>query len=416
MEFLEIEKMGSQGEGVALLNDELIYVPFTLVGEKISAEVTKNRARIIENISTSKERIAPICKHYTICGGCNLQHWQAQKVLEFKSDLISSALNRAQEAILQSAKPPIVTVTPAYGAGRRRAKFTAKRQDGRIIFGFMGAKSNELVEIEDCPILTPDLRAKIPALKELCRTLIVGREELTLNITDCLSGIDVDIHGLKPIEKWARMDLERLARAASTAGIARLTLDTHDCYVLRLPVVKMGGAIVELPPSAFLQASEECETILGDLVTKWAKGSKRFVDLFCGIGTFALRLKALGEVKAYEVHGPSVFALNKAAKTLAGGHSLSAFSRDLFNVPVAPLEFKGVDCVVIDPPRAGAQAQVKQLVKAKIAKIIYISCDPISFARDAKLLVDGGYKLREIHGFDQFEHSAHVELAARFER
>ncbi len=409
---LEISHLGNQGEGVALGDDGPIYVPYTLAGETIDAEIIKNRGKLIDVITKSSDRTTPECQYYGVCGGCNLQHQSDAKTLEFKQNLILSALERAELSAESGLKSNIAPTIAAYGNGRRRAKFSAKREGAKIILGFMGAKSHDLIDIDDCLILTPNLRAFIPRLRELCRTLIVGREEVAINITDSLTGIDVDIHGLKPIEKWHRPDLEKLARAASLANIARLTLDTHNAYMQTPPIVKIGGANVEIPPASFLQASQECEDLMGDLVVKWAKGSKRFVDLFCGIGTFALRLKALGEVKAYEVHTPSVFALNRAAKTLAGGHTLTAFSRDLFNVPVAPLELKGIDCVVLDPPRAGAEAQIKQLAKTKIPKIIYVSCDPISFARDTKLLIASGYRLKEVHGFDQFHYSPHVELAA----
>lgn len=409
MTVLQISHLGSQGEGVALVDDNPIYIPYTLAGEKVAAEIVKNRGKLVEILIESPNRIAPECQYYGVCGGCNLQHQKESETLNFKQTLIDGAVNRAEIA---NEKTQIVKTIAAYGNGRRRAKFSAKRDGNKIILGFMGAKSHDLIDIDDCPILSPNLREFMPRLRELCRTLIVGREELAVSVCDSLSGIDVDIHGLKPIEKWARADLEKLARAADNAKIARLTLETHNAFMQTPPIVKIGGALVEIPANSFLQASQECENLMGDLVLKWAKGSKRFVDLFCGIGTFALRLKSLGEVKAYEVHRPSVAALNKAAKTLAGGHTLTAFSRDLFNVPVAPLELKGIDCVVLDPPRAGAEVQVKQLAKAKIPKIIYVSCDPISFARDTKLLIDVGYKLKEVHGFDQFRFSPHVELAA----
>ena len=218
--------------------------------------------------------------------------------MAWKHALIEGALARAGLIDVQTPPNILVQTISAFGIGRRRAKFTAKRLNNKIIFGFMGAKTNDLIDIVSCPILTQNLSAAIPNLRELCRTLIMGREELSLNVTDSINGIDLDINGLKPIEKWARADLEKLARAAVSANIARLTLDTHNAYMVTPPIVKIAGALVELPPASFLQASEECEYLMGNLVMKWAKGSKRFVDLFCGLGTFALRLKAFRRSKS----------------------------------------------------------------------------------------------------------------------
>lgn len=408
---LDMEKMAALGEAVTMIDNSPIYVPFSLGGEKVTAEVSGSRGKLLEVLTPSPDRIEPICPHFTICGGCSLQHWNEAKVLEWKAGLINKTLEKA------GISGVLAEVKPAWGEGRRRAKFSARRVDGQIQFGFMGQKSNDIIDIQTCPILTPNLQAALPKLRELSRSLVQGREELSLSVTDSDNGLDVDINGLKPINKFARQDLEKLAKISAIAGLSRLTLQTENAYVQTTPYVKMGDAIVELPPNAFLQACKNCENLLGDLVVIWAKGKKRISDLFCGIGTFALRLKLKAEITAYEVHQPSIVALNQAAKKMAGGHNLAGHTRDLFRVPVSPLELKNIDLVVLDPARQGAEAQCKQLVRTqKLNHIIYVSCDPQSFARDAKILVDGGYTLKEIQGFDQFRFSPHVELAARFER
>lgn len=409
---LTMQNMASLGEAIETSGENPIYVRFALPNEKVKVEVAAGRGNLLEVIAPSPDRIAPICPHFAVCGGCALQHWAEPKVLEWKADLITRALSRAEIAIPKAS----VSVNAAWGSGRRRAKFTARRENGQVLLGFMGQKSNSLVDIQACAILTPNLQTALPKLRDLAKALIAEAHELTLNITDSASGLDVDIVGLKQIEKYGRQELEKLARVSETAGLARLTLAGHNAFVQAAPYVIIGDVLVDIPANSFLQASENCEGQLAEMVTKWAKGKKRIADLFCGIGTFALRLKKTAEVTAYEMHQESVFALNVAAKKAAGGHTLKAFSRDLFRVPVAPLELKNIDMVVLNPARQGAEAQCKQLVRAKTNEIAYISCDPTSFARDAKILIDGGFELKEIHGFDQFRFSPHVELAARFMR
>jgi 23S rRNA (uracil1939-C5)-methyltransferase len=409
---IKMDKIASQGEAMTIRNDLPFYVRFALPDEQVRVEIVAGRGNLLEVITPSPDRITPICPHFTVCGGCALQHWSEFKVMEWKADLITRALVRAQITAPEGG----VKVRPSWGNGRRRAKFTAKRENGQIVFGFMGQKSNALIDINTCPILTSNLQAALPKLRDLARSLIGDNQELNFNVTDTASGLDVDIGGLKPIEKYGRQELEKLARVAQIAGLARLTLAGQNAFVAATPFVKIAELPVEIPPNSFLQATEECENRLAELVVSWAKGKKRIVDLFCGIGTFGLRLKKNAEVTAYEMHQESIFALNSAAKKAAGGHTLRAFSRDLFRVPVAPLELKNIDMVVLNPARQGAEAQCMQLVRAKTKTIAYVSCDPTSFARDAKILTDGGYVLKEIHGFDQFRFSPHVELAAKFER
>jgi 23S rRNA (uracil1939-C5)-methyltransferase len=405
---LQIDRIGHEGDGIAFDGDNTIYVPYTLAGETIDAEVSGNRAIATEIKTLSPQRIEPICPKFKICGGCALQHWQEENVLQWKGEQIDGALSRA------GINTAPVEVIAAFQSGRRRAKFSAKRNKGELQFGFVGARSHDIIAIDACPILTPNLSNYINKIRELVRTLTQANEELTVQVTDCENGIDVDICGLKHISKYNRGELETLARAAEVAGIARLTLDGDDAYFRAHPFVKMGNAVIELPAGAFLQATETCENLIAQTMIKWAKGAKKAVDLFCGIGTFSVRLKELAQTNAYEIHQPSIIALNRAAKALAGGRTLTGISRDLFRVPVSPLELKNIDLAVLDPARAGAEAQIKQLVRTKIPKIIYISCEATSFARDAKILIDAGYKLKEIKGFDQFRFSTHVEMMGLF--
>lgn len=405
---LKIDRIGHEGDGIAFDNDAIIYTSYVLAGEEVDVEIVGNRGRVIEITKPSEDRIAPICPKFTICGGCSLQHWKQDEVLKWKALAISGALNRV------GIECDEISVEPAYETGRRRAKFTAKRQNGELLFGFVGARTNDIIAIENCPILTTKLNLNIAKIRELIRSLTQGNEELGVLVTDCDNGIDVEITGIKALAKFNRGELEKLARAAEIAGVTRLTINGDDAFFRAAPIVKLGKALVEIPAGAFLQATQICEQKISEVILKWGKGAKRAIDLFAGVGTFSFTLKELCETNAYEIHTPSIFSLNKAAKAIAGGHTLKGFSRDLFRVPVSMLEFKNIDLVVLDPARAGAEAQVKQLIRTKIKKIIYVSCEASSFARDAKILIDGGYKLKEVKGFDQFQFSPHVEMMGLF--
>lgn len=423
-EIVEILKIGHEGDGIAEIDGEAVYIPFTLAGEKVRIERNGNKGTLLELIEAEAERVAPICPHFTKCGGCKFQHMPQDLIAEWKSEKISSALKS------HSINPPQrlagegghtqnggggILVTPAFIGGRRRAKFNAKRA-GQLQFGFMAAASNEIIEIDACPILSPALSASIPKLRELVRSLTQGNENIGVQVTLSDTGLDIDLSGFKAISKFNRGELENLARACQAAEIARLTINGEEAFMNNAPILRMGNAIVNLPANAFLQATSDCENKLGDTIMEWLNKAKRAIDLFSGIGTFSFRLKEKCETTSYEMNQEAIFALNSSAKALAGGHTLKGFSRDLFRVPVSPLEMKNIDVIVLDPARAGAEAQVKQIVRGKVAKIIYVSCEPTSFARDARILIDGGYKLKQLRGFDQFQFSTHVEVVGLFEK
>ncbi len=407
---VEILKIGHEGDGIAEINGETIYVAFTLPGEKVRVDIKGNRGQLNEILTPSPDRVQPICTYFTKCGGCKFQHMKAADIANWKSEKIANALKS------NAIDFDINGVSSAYATGRRRAKFNAKRINGQLQFGFMAAASNDIIEIENCPILSPILSLAIPKIRELARTLIQGNESVGVQATLTDTGLDIDVAGLKAISKFNRNELEALAKACQNAQIARLTINGEEAFMANAPILRMGAAIVNVPPNAFLQATKDCELQIGDKIMEWLGKAKRAIDLFAGIGTFSFRLKEKCETNSYEMNQEAIFALNTAAKGLAGGHTLKGFSRDLFRVPVSPLEMKNIDIIVLDPARAGAEAQVKQIVRGKVAKIIYVSCEPTSFARDAKLLIDGGYKLKKLNGFDQFQYSAHVELIGLFEK
>ena len=409
-ETLHIAHIGARGDGVSRDHDRAVHVPFTLPGETILANQRGDRASLVELLTPSLERATPVCGHFGVCGGCALQHWDQAPYLAWKADLVTRALAR------QNIEVDIGPTEPAWGRGRRRASFHGKHTPQGFVFGFTQAKSHQIEPIAACPVLTPGLNAALGRLSTLAEALAPKQETIDLVVTETPVGLDVDVRQAGHLESFVKKGLERLASLAQAADIARLTLHGQTALSRNTPQVKMGNAIVDLPSGAFLQATRTGEEALAARVLSWTQGRKHVADLFCGVGTFALRLKETALVRAIEADPLAVAAMKKAADGLAGGKTLVAETRDLFRAPLAPLEMKGLDAIVFDPPRAGAQAQSEQIARSKIDLVVAISCDPTSFARDARILIDGGYKLAQIETFDQFRFTPHVEIAAKFVR
>lgn len=407
---LTIDHIGSKGDGVSRDDERAVHVPFTLPGEVVEVVQRGDKARLVSVTTPSPQRISPICPHFGVCGGCALQHWDESHMLAWKGELVSRAL--ARKGIDIDVGPAIA----AWGSGRRRASFHAKHGPKGFEFGFAEAKSHNIVNIVECPVLTPSLQIAIPSLRALAEGLAPKGETIDLAVTETPTGLDVDVRGAGNIDRFERRGLERLGQLAQTAQIGRLTLHGHTAVSRISPRVKMGTAIVAVPAGAFLQATRAGEEALVAKVLDWTKGAKHVADLFAGLGTFALRLKETAQVTAIESDPAAVAAMKAAADALAGGKTLTAIARDLYRAPYTPHEMKGIDAIVFDPPRAGAEAQALQIARSKIANVVAISCDPATFARDAAILIEGGYKLADIVAFDQFRFTSHVEIAAHFVR
>ncbi|HEY8594511.1 MAG TPA: RNA methyltransferase [Devosiaceae bacterium] len=388
--------MGHRGEGLARVGDKPVYVPFTLPGERARIRYSGQHGRLLGVETTSPERIDPICPHFGQCGGCQLQHWAPDAYAEFKRGLVESALLRAG---LDAQVEPMVD---ARGAGRRRATLHVR---GKSV-GFNAPRSHRVHEIDRCPILVPGL-AGAPAI---ARAIAKAAGDCDIAFTETLFGIDAAISGAQ------RDDLLKLGRIAAEFDLARLSLDGEEVLVPRPPEIMVGKARVRLPPGAFLQATAEAETILAELVTKAVDGALRVADLFCGIGTFALRLAEKAQVLASDADKRAVLALNSAAQHTQGLKTVRADTRDLFHEPVSARELSGYEAVVMDPPRAGAAAQSRELAQSDVPLVVSVSCDPASFARDARILADGGYRLDPVVPVDQFAYSAHVEVVGIFRR
>ncbi len=396
---IEISGMGRRGEGIA--DGGSMFVPYALPGETVRAEVDGARARIVAIETASPDRVAPFCKFFTRCGGCQLQHWREEPYRQWKRGLVVTALkNRGLDV-------PVAELIDAHGDGRRRVSLHVRRKDGRVLAGFMAARSHDLLDIDRCPILVPGLQGAMDIARAIGGRL--GDCDVALTATG--TGIDGSV---KVDRELAARSLQGLAQA--DFGLARLTVNGDVLAIRATPVVTMGRAKVALPPVSFLQATAAGEAALARLVIAAAGKARKIADLFCGAGPFALRLAETAQVTAFDSDRPAIAALDRARRETSGLKPVSATARDLFREPLVASELKDFDAVVLDPPRAGAEAQARQLAKSAVKTVVAVSCDPASFARDAEILVRGGYRLGAVTPVDQFKWSSHVETVAVFQR
>nr|WP_237684864.1 class I SAM-dependent RNA methyltransferase [Szabonella alba] len=402
---MTVERLGHKGDAIAQGPEGPLFAGSFLPGEEIEGRAEGNRLEEARIVTPSPERVKPPCPHARSCGGCLLQHARDGFVADWKTDVVRSALTgQGIEAEIR----PILTSPPRT---RRRATLAGRRTKGGALLGFHGCASGTLVAVPDCHLLHPDLMAAFPALEALVLAGGSRKTELALTVTRSLAGPDVSVTGGKPLDGELRMDLARLAEAH---GLARLTWDNEAVALRTAPMQQMGRARVAPPPGAFLQATEHGESVLLDHIREAVGDAARIVDLFAGSGTFTLPLAERAEVAAYEGEAAMIAALDRGWRQAEGLKRVTAETRDLFRRPLEPEEFKGVGAVVIDPPRAGAEAQTRTLAASRVPVIAAVSCNPVTFARDARILLSGGYRLDWVRPVDQFRWSAHVELAARF--
>jgi 23S rRNA (uracil1939-C5)-methyltransferase len=410
-EQLTIARLGHRGDGIADTNVGPVFVAYTLPGETVTVErVTghADRRHLIHVDKPSHERETPICKHFGLCGGCAMQHWSLAEYHLWKRSLVVEALEHA------GLIAPVETLIDAHGQGRRRAVLHARRGAHDMLeVGFTAPRAHHIIAIDRCPILAPGLDGAIQAAWALAEILKLSNKPLDIHVTATDSGIDMDVRGSGPLSSSR---ITALAKFTQAHKLARLTRHGELVAQGAQPLLKVGRAHVSLPPGAFLQATAEGEAALARLVIGDVAAAKRVADLFAGIGTFALRLAERAHVSAADNEASAIKALERAAATTAGLKPVEAQTRDLFRRPFMAAELKAYDAVVFDPPRQGAEAQAHELAKSKVPVVVAVSCDAATFARDARILVDGGYKLARLTPVDQFRYSAHVELVAKFER
>jgi 23S rRNA (uracil1939-C5)-methyltransferase len=402
---LTIDRLGHLGDGVAQGPDGAVFVPQTLPGEVVAGDLAGDYLTDTRIVTPSPVRVRPPCAHARTCGGCLMQHASDGFVADWKLGIVKGALAG------QGIEAPLRAILTSPPQSRRRAVLAARRTKAGGLIGFHARASDMLVAVPQCRLLHPGIMATFPALEALVRLGGSRSADLALMVTHSQAGPDVVVTGGKPADAALRLDLARLAEAH---GIARLTWEDEVIALRTAPVQRFDRALVTPPPGAFLQATEHGEAALLAAVTEAVGPARRIADLFAGVGTFALPLAAKAEVHAVEGDAAMTAALEKGWRQADGLKRVTVAVRDLFRRPLEPDELKSFDAVVIDPPRAGAEVQTAALAVSGVPVIAAVSCNPVTFARDAKVLIAAGYTLDWIQVVDQFRWSAHVELAARF--
>lgn len=408
---LTISWLGHRGDGIADTPSGPIYVAYSLPGEAVTVEALPghpDRAQLLSVETASAERVVPICPHFGVCGGCALQHWALPQQHDWKRQLVINALSRAE------IKADVGATIDAHGDGRRRATLHIRRGNNDILeVGFAAPRAHHIVPIDRCPILAPAMKGTIEIAWDIAAALKLGKKPLDIQVTATDSGLDVDVRGSGPLsaERSAA-----LAQLAAKRRLARLTRHGELVAQNSAPQIAIGRAKVAIPPGTFLQATAAGEAVLARLVMDYAGKAKSVADLFAGIGPFALRFAETAPVTTADSDAAAMVALKRAAATTSGLKPVETMTRDLFRQPLVASELKSFTAAVFDPPRQGAEAQARELSKSAIPVVVAVSCDAASFARDARILVDGGYRLTAVTPVDQFRYSPHVEIVAQFLR
>jgi 23S rRNA (uracil1939-C5)-methyltransferase len=408
VERLVVAGLGQRGDGIAETPDGPIYIAGTLPGETVEVEAVPgqpSRRHLLSVEKSSAQRIEPVCRHFGVCGGCALQHLNAEAYRTWKRNLVVTALSQA------GIEAPVAGLIDAHGDGRRRVVFHARRGGHDVLeVGFSAARAHHLVAIDYCPVLAKSMDGALKAVWAIAEVLEASRKPLDIQVTATDQGLDVDIRGSGLL---TASTTTALARVAERQNVARLTRHGELIAQAQAPSVRTGTASVLLPPGAFLQATAQGEAVLSRLVVEFCTGTNRIADLFAGVGPFALRLAVQARVFAVDLDGAAIAALNHAAATTAGLKPIEVERRDLFKMPLTPAELNRFDAVVFDPPRQGAQAQSREIAASRVPIVVAVSCNPGTFARDMRHLINGGYRLLSVIPVDQFRYSAHVEIVGR---
>ena len=407
-EQVTIMRLGAKADGIADSASGPVFVPQTLPGETVTIERDGPRARLLHVDVSSVDRETPFCPYFAECGGCATQHMRHGFYQDWKRSTLAHTLRQAR------IEAPLDSLIDAHGDGRRRITLHVRFPDRAMHVGYMAARSHHVVEIQFCPIAEPALKHRAPVVaRAIGEHLRAARKPLDIQITAVETGLDVDVRGHGPMKDKDRLGLVDLAAGLD---LARLSLHGDVLVERRPPAIVMGKASVVPPAGSFLQATRLGEETLAGLVTEACRGAKRVADLFSGVGPFALRLAERSEVHAVETEKGAIAALDRAARNTPGLRRVTSETRDLFRRPLLTPELNGFDAVVIDPPRAGAEAQAKQLALSKVPLVVSVSCDAATFARDAAILIGAGYRLERVTPVDQFKHSPHLEVVGILRR
>lgn len=406
MSLWRVERLGRRGDGVAVeAGGARALAPLTLPGEVIEGEAVPGAgglARIAQPriVTPSPQRVAAACRHFRACGGCSLMHGSDDFVAGWKAGVVEQAL--AAQGI--AARVEGIATSPP--RSRRRAVLAGRRLKSGPVVGFHARASGQLVPIADCHVLRPAILAALPSLRELTGLMAARGQEIGIAVTETETGLDIALRGGKAVDAALTA---QLAALAARADWARLTWEGEG-LTRRSPVLSLGRARVVPPPGAFLQATAEGEAALRAVVLDGVAGARRVADLYCGIGTFALPMAAQSEVHGVEGLAPALAALDAGWRGAPGLQRLTTEARDLARRPLLADELARFDAVVVDPPRAGAEAQAHALAQSPVLRIVWVSCDPVPFARDMRILTAAGWRLEGLRVVDQFRWSPHVEM------
>lgn len=400
-----IKQLSIQGDGITDGPDGPLYIPFTLTGELVEGDMVGNRIPKPRIVDPSSDRVKAPCPHFKSCGGCAMQHASDDYLAKWKTDVVRNALS-AQD--LTADFRPIIT-SPAQS--RRRATFAAQRTKKGVLIGFHGRASDTVVAIPSCKLLRPDILTTMPALEALTKIGASRKAGISISVNQSIAGADVSVNDAKEADGQMMVELGSLLEKFK---LSRLSWNGEVVAMRAAPVQTFEGISVSPPVGAFLQATEDGQIALTNAVLEALGDAKHVVDLFAGCGTFSLPIAKRAQVLAVEGDAPLLDALDVAWRNGAGLRTVETLKRDLFLNPMLAEDLKKVEAVVIDPPRAGAKAQCEALIEADIPRIAFVSCNPVTFARDAKILVNAGYTIDWVQVVDQFRWSSHVELVAQF--
>ena len=413
-ETVTIEKLGAQGDGIASNAGGPVYVPFSLPGETVAIARVKSQGTIMSITTPSPDRQEPPCRHFGpdglngTCGGCTLQHLADAPYRAFKRQLVIDALKS------KGLTPAVGEIVPARPGERRRVVFAARKTEKDMLIGFNQAESHHIVAIEECPISSAGIIARLPAIRAIAASLATNAEPFRISVLETLSGLDISVDEVKKLSDPQRR--KAVETVLSLRGIARVSLNGEILIEPSKPLVDFGGIQVSPPPGGFTQATKPAEQAMAELVLAHVGKAKRIADLFAGAGTFSLQLARIGRVHAVEAEAKALAALDHAARNTQGLKPVSVEKRDLFRRPLMTQEFKPFDAVVFDPPRAGAEFQCKELARSGVKKIAAVSCNPLTLARDLAILVESGYRITGVTPIDQFLWTSHVEVVATLEK
>jgi 23S rRNA (uracil1939-C5)-methyltransferase len=400
---IEIDGLGAQGDGVAKTPEGLRYVPFALPGELWRVE---GRRDVL--LRAHPARANPVCPHFGRCGGCVAQHMPDALYVAWKRGIVVEAFRHRgiDAAVEELFRVPL--------ASRRRINVYARRYAKNLHLGFYRAATHYILNVAECPIAMPQIVSALPMLREMLEPLLTGQAEAGINILATAAGLDVQLDFIHV--KLDSKDLARMAALAVRHGFARLVINRETVAMVRPPALEFGGVAVAPPPWTFVQAVEASEGEMVRLALAATAKAKRVADLFCGLGTFTFPLARRARVLAVDENIHAMAALQAAARRAQGLKPIEMKVRDLFRMPLSAKELADFDAVVFDPARSGAEEQAEELALSKVPKVVAVSCNPGTLARDVRVLIDGGYRLQCVTPIDQFLFSQHVEAVAVLRR